>query len=114
MSKPTPLLMCTSCGAIQERESHLCAQCGAPLTPHAHNEIALGIQTRGFALHKATSERPKRVVVIGVWFWMLPILLFGFGGLFFVMSETTEVIFELTPSHVLAGLLISLLSVGAI
>ncbi|HEX5104115.1 MAG TPA: hypothetical protein VFV87_09910 [Pirellulaceae bacterium] len=40
----------------------------------------LGIQARGFALHKATTEPKKLIVVVGTWIWMVPLLI---AGLFF-------------------------------
>src|SRR3954469_19065201 len=73
MSKPTPLLMCTSCGASQDAGAQLCSKCGAPLTPYAHVDVVMGIQSRGFALHKATTKRTSLVVVIGIWLWIAPL-----------------------------------------
>ena len=80
-SDSVPLRMCTSCGSIQEREGHFCEKCGAPLTQHAHSDYVLGIQSRGFARHKATTDPQKMIVVIGTWLWLAPtfaIFLFQF------------------------------------
>ena len=81
----TPLLLCTACGTEAVPGQHLCAKCNAPLTPFAHSDWVLGIQTRGFALQKATTAPQKLIVVIGMWLWLLPLLMFGlligFSGL---------------------------------
>ena len=73
-SKPAPLRMCTSCGSMHDVEGHFCAKCGAPLTQHAHSDYVLGIQSRGFALHKATHNPKKFIVVLGTWLWVGPSL----------------------------------------
>ena len=76
-SKESQLSICTSCGKPQTWPGHLCAHCGAPLTPFAHSDPVLGIQSRGFAAHQATHEPRKLIVVIGMWLWMLPLLILG-------------------------------------
>src|SRR5689334_21739715 len=77
--------MCTSCGSMQEGNGHFCEKCGAPVTQHAHSDYVLGIQSRGFALHQATTNPKKFIVVIGIWLWVgtsfafcLSVLLSGF------------------------------------
>jgi len=75
-SEPTPLPMCTSCGSMQEGNGHFCEKCGAPLTQHAHSDYVLGIQSRGFALHQATTNPKKLIVVLGIWLWVGPSLAF--------------------------------------
>ena len=77
----TPLLVCTACGKPQTERGHLCEHCGAPLTPFAQTDWMLGVQSRGFAAHKATTEPRKLIVVIGTWLWMLPILTLGIFAL---------------------------------
>lgn len=93
-SNPAPLLICTSCGVHQSAAAHLCRSCGAPLTPFAHSDPVLGIQARGFALHKATTEPKKLIVVVGTWIWMVPLLIVGLffssvgaGALFYGARE---------------------------
>ena len=71
-SKSAPLRMCTSCGSMHEGDEHFCAKCGAPLTQHANSDYILGIQSRGFALHKATHSPKKFIVVLGTWLWVGP------------------------------------------
>jgi hypothetical protein len=75
--RPTPLMICTSCGSQQPPGAHLCAKCNAPLTPFAHSDWVLGIQSRGFALQKATNEPRNLIVVVGMWLWLGPILILG-------------------------------------
>lgn len=70
----TPLLVCTACGKPQAEGRHLCEHCGAPLTPFAHTDWLLGVQSRGFAARQATTEPRKLIVVVGMWLWMLPML----------------------------------------
>lgn len=43
----------------------------------------LGIEARGFALHKATTRPNKLIVVVGTWIWMVPMFITGlfFAGL---------------------------------
>ena len=90
-SDPVPLRMCTSCGGIQERDGHFCERCGAPVTPHAHSDYILGIQSRGFALHKATHNPRKFIVVLGTWLWVGPslalCLVVFFSGLVVLFQE---------------------------
>jgi len=80
MSKPengSPLLVCTACGRPAAPGQHVCEHCGAPMTPYAHTDPVMGIMARGFAAHKATTNPQKPIVVIGMWLWMVPMLLFG-------------------------------------
>jgi len=79
----TPLLICTACGKPQAEGRHLCEHCGAPLTPFAHTDWLLGVQSRGFAARQASTEPRKLIVVVGMWLWLLPML--GMG-LFFVVG----------------------------
>jgi hypothetical protein len=79
-SKSSPFVICTSCGVHQPDAAHICANCGAPLTPFAHSDPVLGIEARGFALHKATTRPNKLIVVVGTWIWMVPMFV---TGLFF-------------------------------
>lgn len=82
-SRPTPLLICQACGAHHDAGLHLCSKCNAPLTPFASSDWVLGIQTRGFALQKATTEPKKLIVVVGMWLWLGPMLMIGAGMLLF-------------------------------
>src|SRR5205814_7839381 len=75
--KPSPLLICTSCGRPAEAGQHICEHCGAPVTPYVHSDPVMGIMARGYAAHKATTDPQKPIVVIGMWLWMVPILIFG-------------------------------------
>src|SRR5436309_1868370 len=75
--KPLPLLICTSCGRPAESAQHICERCGAPITPYAHSDPVMGIMARGFAAHRATTDPQKRIVVIGMWLWMVPMFIFG-------------------------------------
>ena len=75
--KPSPLLLCTSCGRPAEPGQHICEHCGAPVTPYAHTDPVLGIMARGFAAHKATTNPQKPIVVIGIWLWMAPMFILG-------------------------------------
>ncbi len=90
-SDPVPLRMCTSCGGIQERDEHFCEKCGAPITQHAHSDYILGIHSRGFALHKATHDPRKFIVVLGTWLWVGPslvlCLMLFFSGLVVLFQE---------------------------
>jgi ribosomal protein L37E len=76
--KASPLLLCTSCGRPVEAGQHLCGHCGAPVTPFGFSDPILGIQARRFAAHSATKTQ-KRIVVIGMWLWIGPMLLVGVG-----------------------------------
>ena len=71
-SQPVPLRMCTACGRFHEGQGHFCDKCGAPLTQHAQSDFILGIESRGFALHKATHDPKKLIVVVGTWLWVGP------------------------------------------
>jgi len=99
-SKPVPLLICTSCGSLQEREGHFCEKCGAPITPHAHSDYVLGIQSRGFAVHKATHGPQKMIVLVGIWIWLAPV--FGFFACLLVVG-----LFALAAGEGIAGLLLT-------
>lgn len=77
-AKRSPLLICTSCGQPATPGQHLCDHCGAPLTPFAYSDPVLGIHARGFAAHAATKTQ-KKIVVIGIWLWLLPMFIMGVG-----------------------------------
>jgi hypothetical protein len=111
-SKPTPLLICTACGIEQSAATHLCSKCGAPLTPFAHTDPVLGIQARGFALQKATTEPKKLIVVIGMWLWLGPMLLMGLGMLFGGGIGFREAIRSGSTSELLLALFIGLIGTG--
>jgi hypothetical protein len=49
------------------------------MTPYAHTDPVMGIMARGFAVHKATTNPQKPIVVIGIWLWMVPMLFTGIG-----------------------------------
>jgi hypothetical protein len=73
----TALVHCTSCGKRQAGVPDLCEFCRAPLTPHAGTDPILGIMARGFAAYQATRNPGKPIVVVGMWLWMTPLLVFG-------------------------------------
>src|SRR5262245_20174716 len=74
----SPLLVCTACGRPAEPGQHMRDHCGAPMTPYAHTDPVMGIMARGVSAHKATTNPHKPIVVVGMWLWMVPILIFGF------------------------------------
>ena len=88
---------------------HLCSKCNAPLTPFASSDWVLGIQTRGFALQKATTEPKKLIVVVGMWLWLGPVLVLGMGMLLagaigLYHSLTAGDSSALQPAMVMAGI----------
>jgi ribosomal protein L40E len=97
MSTPengSPLLVCSACGRPAEPGQHVCEHCGAPMTPYAHTDPVMGIMARGFAAHKATTDPQKPIVVIGMWLWMVPLLIVGLfmirGGVGIVLEGVIE------------------------
>lgn len=73
----SPLILCSSCGKPQPDGEHLCRDCGSPLTAFAHTDPVMGVLTRGFAAHQATTNPRKLIVVVGMWLWLFPLLIIG-------------------------------------
>jgi len=85
----------------------MCEHCGAPLTPYAHSDPVMGIMARGFAAHKATTNPQKPIVVIGIWLWMLPLLVLGLSMARFGMGIVVQGLSERDGWGVLGVLAIS-------
>ena len=77
--------LCPNCMKPNLPGHDFCQHCHAPLTPHAWTDPLLGVSAEGFALQKIVNERMKPIVLIVMWLWMAPIIVFV-GYLIFITA----------------------------
>lgn len=83
-------MLCPSCLEPNDPDTKYCRGCGAPIGPTA----ALGpweqTQAQGFAIRQATtSERPRFILVLGVWLIFFPTALGSALLLFMTVKDST-------------------------
>ena len=69
-------MLCTSCLHPNDPGAKYCQSCGAPLGPTAAWGPWEQTQAEGFAIRQATTtERPRLILVLGIWLIFFPILI---------------------------------------
>lgn len=81
-ASPPNLVICPGCAKPNFEGAHFCTECGAPLTSYATTAPFESTLSRGYAIRRAVAERPRGIVLIGIWLCMLPLALVSIGGLF--------------------------------
>ncbi len=66
------LIICMSCMAPNDKSDDFCQNCRASLATTSTLDPLQTIQNEGSLWRKATSERPKFIVVLGMWVLFLP------------------------------------------
>ncbi len=66
------IIACLSCLAPNNWSIDFCENCGSPIGMTSTLDPLKTIQAEGFLLRKATSERPKFIVLLGIWLLFLP------------------------------------------
>ena len=73
-------ILCPSCSAIIDPNETFCPECGSPISTLATVDPLQTIRAEGFLLGKATEEKPRLIVVTGMWIMFFPALI-GCAGL---------------------------------
>ena len=66
------IIACLSCMAPNPATIAFCEKCGAPIGTTSTLDPLKMIRAEGFLLKKATTDRPKPIVLFGVWIIFLP------------------------------------------
>ena len=66
------IIACLSCMAPNPATIAFCEKCGAPIGTTSTLDPLKMIRAEGFLLKKATTDRPKPIVLLGVWIIFLP------------------------------------------
>jgi len=75
-SREEERMLCTSCLHPNDPDTKYCRNCGAPIGPTAAWGPWEQTQAEGFAIRQATTtERPRLILVLGVWLIFFPIWL---------------------------------------
>ncbi len=90
------MTVCVSCLAPNQISAVICEECGALLNVNSNLDPMKTIRAESFLLQKATTQRPKLIVLFGVWILFFPWFLAnlylalyvaaystGLGGFFF-------------------------------
>ena len=84
-------MLCTSCLHPNEPDAKYCQSCGAPLGPTAAWGPWEQTQAEGFAIRQATTtERPRLILVLGVWLIFLPMWIVSALLLFIMTVKDTS------------------------
>jgi len=67
--------ICPSCLTPNKAFEAFCQNCGAPIGGIATLDPIQSIHTQGFMLRKAVDERPRLIVLVGMWILFFPALL---------------------------------------
>lgn len=76
-------MICPHCARPCPEGADFCQHCRAPLSTHATTDPMGSIFAEGFAVRQAVSQPRSKLVVAGVWMWLLPLFLFSTGIVFF-------------------------------
>ncbi len=83
--------LCPHCVKPIARFDHFCPHCGGPVTAHAAIDPLGQVYAQGYAyLQATTSDKPKFIVVLGIWLIFGPLVLFGLVGLFWISMDTSR------------------------
>jgi hypothetical protein len=106
-SQQSPTVMCPGCGSPNEEQTHFCTKCGAPLTWHATTDPLSTVFAEGYAARRAVGQPHKRIIIVGLWLWMLPVFVISVGtlvgGLVFFLEGLITLHFENTVSGLIAA-----------
>ena len=69
------IMICPHCASPCRAEADFCDKCHSPLTTHATTDPMGTIFAEGFAARRAVTQPQSRLVVTGVWLWLLPLAL---------------------------------------
>ena len=84
-------MLCTSCLHPNEPDAKYCQSCGAPLGPTAAWGPWEQTQAEGFAIRQATTtERPRLILVLGVWLLFFPMWIVAALLLFIMTVKDTS------------------------
>src|SRR5436190_19033863 len=98
-------VICPGCGRFNAEGTHFCEHCGAPLTVHATTDPVGTIYAEGYAARRALEQPPKRIIVVGIWLWMLPLAIVSLGGLFVSIGMFVYGVLNLDLNEVVGALL---------
>ncbi len=80
-------IVCPSCGTLIDAEHANCPNCFGPVGTSANLDPMGAIHGEGRALAKAAQQKPKGIVVFGVWLIFLPMLIISSKSVFDIISD---------------------------